>query len=61
MSKRGRNRSTVSARLRRIDLEVEAQHRRGDDLDVEIGEHRAGGDSDAVEAAADDVQCVLGT
>ena len=44
-----------------IDLEVEAQHRRGDDLDVEIGEHRAGGDSDAVEAAADDVQCVLGT
>ena len=59
MSKRGRSRSTVSAVLR-LDLEVEAQHRHGDDLDIEIGEHHAGGDSDAVEAAADDVQCVLG-
>ena len=43
-----------------IGLEVEAQRRRGDDLDIEIGEHRAGGDSDAVEAAADDVQRILG-
>ena len=43
-----------------ISVEVEAQRRRGDDLDIEIGEHNAGGGGDAVEAAADDVQRVLG-
>ena len=43
-----------------IDLEVEAQRRRDDDLDIEIGEPRAGGGGDAVEATADDVQGVLG-
>src|SRR5208283_3362703 len=44
-----------------IGLEVEAQGRRGDDLDIEIGEPRAGGGGDAVEAMADDVQGVLGS
>ena len=43
-----------------VGVEVEAQRRRGDDLDVEIGEPRAGGGGGAVEAAADDVQGVLG-
>jgi len=43
-----------------IGLDVEAQRRRGDDLDVEIGEHHAGRGGDAVEAAAHDVQGVLG-
>ena len=37
-----------------VGLEVEAQGRRGDDLDVEIGEPRAGRGGDAVEAAADE-------
>ena len=43
-----------------IGVEVEAQDRRGDHLDIEVGERHAGGSRDAFEAAAHDVQCVLG-
>ena len=40
--------------------EVEAEGRRGDDLDVERGEGGAGAEGDAFEAPPDDVQGVLG-
>src|SRR6516162_969866 len=43
-----------------IVIEIEAEGGRGDDLDVEIGERDAGGLADAIEAAFDDVQRVLG-
>ena len=43
-----------------IVIEIEAEGGRGDDLDVEIGEREAGGLADAIEAAFDDVQRVLG-
>ena len=45
---------------RAVGLEIEAQAGRGDHLDVEFGEADAGGGTDAFEAAADDVQRVLG-
>ncbi len=43
-----------------IGVEVEAQTGRRNDLNVDIGEVEASGDADAVEAAAHDVQRVLG-
>ena len=43
-----------------IGIEIEPQAGSGDDLDVEIGEVESGGGADAVEAAPDDVQGVLG-
>ena len=45
---------------RAVGLEIEAQTGRGDHLDVEFGEAGAGGGTDALKAAADDVQGVLG-
>ena len=43
-----------------VGLEIEAQAGRGDHLDVEFGETDAGGGTDALEAATDDVQSVFG-
>ena len=43
-----------------VGLEIEAQAGRGDHLDVEFGESGAGGGADALKAAADDVQGILG-
>jgi hypothetical protein len=43
-----------------IGVEIEAQAGGGDHLDVEFGESSTGGGIDAFEAAADDVQRVLG-
>ena len=45
---------------RAVGLEIEAQAGRGDHLDVEFGESGTGGGTDALEAAADDVQRVFG-
>jgi hypothetical protein len=42
-----------------VDLEIEPHGGCGDDLDVEIGEAKAGGDADAVEAPAHDMERVL--
>ena len=42
-----------------IDLEIEAQARRGDHLDVEPGEADAGGHTDAFETATDDMESVF--
>ena len=43
-----------------IALEIEAQAGRGDHLDVELGEADAGGGADAIDPAADDMECVFG-
>jgi hypothetical protein len=43
-----------------VGLEIEAQAGRGDHLDVEFGETDTGGGTDALEAAADDMERVLG-
>src|SRR5580692_2283376 len=43
-----------------VGLDIETQAGRGDDLDVDIGEADAGGGTDAVEAAPDDMRRVLG-
>ena len=43
-----------------IGLEIEAQAGGGDHLDVEFGKTDAGGSTDAVEAATDNVQGVFG-
>ena len=43
-----------------VGLHVETDGGRGDDEDVEIGERDAGGLADAVEAAAHDVERILG-
>ena len=43
-----------------ISIEVEAQHRRRDHLDIEVGERDTGSTGDAFEAAAHDVQCIFG-
>jgi hypothetical protein len=43
-----------------VDLEIEAQARCGDHLQVEFGEVATGGGADSVEAAAHDVECVFG-
>ena len=43
-----------------VGLEIEAQAGRGDHLDVEFGETDTGGGADAFEAAADDMERVLG-
>src|SRR6476646_4564423 len=45
---------------RAVGLEIEAQAGGGDHLDVECSETDAGGGTDAIEAASDDVECVLG-
>jgi hypothetical protein len=45
---------------RAVSLEIKAQAGRGDHLDVERGEAGAGGGTDALEAAADDMKRVLG-
>ena len=43
-----------------VGVEIEAQAGGGDHLDVEFGESGAGGDTDAFEAATDDMERVLG-
>jgi hypothetical protein len=43
-----------------VGLEIEAQAGRGDHLDVEFSETDASGGADALEAAADDMERVLG-
>ena len=43
-----------------ISIEIEAQHRRRDHLDIEVGERDTGGSRDAFEPPAHDVQCILG-
>src|SRR5271165_5395398 len=43
-----------------VDLEIKAQAGRGDHLDVELGEVDAGGGADAIDPAADDMECVFG-
>ena len=43
-----------------VGIEVEPNGRRGDDLDIEVGQLHAGGDRDAFEAAAHDMQGILG-
>jgi hypothetical protein len=43
-----------------VGLEIKAQARRGDHLQVEFGEVETGGGADTVEAAANDVECVFG-
>ena len=43
-----------------VDLEIEAQARRGDQLDVELGEADAGRGADTIEPAADDMERVFG-
>src|SRR5271163_3610935 len=43
-----------------VGLEIEAEAGRGDHLDVEFGEADTGGDADALEAATDDMERVLG-
>ena len=43
-----------------IGLEIETQCRRGDHLDIEIGEGQTGGGADPVEPPADDVEGVFG-
>src|ERR1700732_5217933 len=43
-----------------VSLEIEAQAGRGDHLDVEFGEADTGGGADALEAATDDMERVLG-
>ena len=45
---------------RAVSIEVEAQAGRGDHLDVEFGQRDAGGGTDALEAAPNDVQGVFG-
>ena len=45
---------------RAVGLEIEAQCRCGDDLDVELGEAGAGGGGDSLEATADNMERVLG-
>ena len=45
---------------RAVGLKIEAQAGCGDDLDVEFGEAGAGGGADALEAASDDMECILG-
>ena len=43
-----------------VGLEIETQCRRGDHLDVEIGDRQTGGSADAVEPPTDDVQSIFG-
>ena len=45
---------------RAVGLEIKTKTGRGDHLDVEFGEASAGGGTDALEAAADDMRRVLG-
>ena len=43
-----------------VGVEVEAQDRRRDHLDIEVGERAACGGRDAFEAPAHNVECILG-
>ena len=43
-----------------VGIQIETQAGRGDHLDVEFGQRDAGGGTDALEAAANDVQGVFG-
>ena len=43
-----------------VGIEIETQDRRRDHLDIEVGERHSGSTGDAFEAAAHDVECVLG-
>ena len=43
-----------------VGLEIKAQAGRGDHLDVELGEADADGGADAIDPAADDMECVFG-
>jgi len=57
-SRRGFNLAMVSSRLARSAARSSRSVRRGDHLDVEIGDGQAGSGTDSIETAADDVERV---